>query len=455
MSASTFDEPVQLYDEQIARFAPFQGAGDGARRPRSSSLHHYHHYQHQHRASLSSRTGNRRPLSEIDPNASVNLVTTDSTSVPTPAHYSVWDDEAMPGILSKVLSRRTSLEAGQIHKDSGTGGKLKITEKGRERRLSAGNWRARSSTSSSTHNDHETPSKRSSAGAPMVSSAAAASPSNDSPIHHHPSKRASPMHLDKVTTLARVPSSGAEEQDQDHQDAGDSSPSDSSITQQRARAYAALTGRTPSSGDGQANGAPLPSLDTIARASLSQPSLLPSQQASSSSANQYQPLTAVSPNAVSTSTTPNVQQQQCRRTTSSSASPSYTTNNENASPLKTSNAYRNKTPRRSRVQSANAVPLSASSPSPLRPALSPRQPVSTSTPTTSKTPIQHKNRRSLSQENSLVATRIARAFLVRELGENAIARRNSTSTPSKSWNVNENEQKELWLALHDGVLLCR
>lgn len=135
MSASTFHEPIQLYDEQIARLAPFPVL-TGVRK-RSSSLVN---------ASFTASTGRRTPLGQLDSNL--------AGSQTTPSSYqSVFDEEenevAMPGIFDKVLSRRTSLEAGHlVHRD--TGGKLKITEKGRERRLSAGNWRVRSSVSSTS-----------------------------------------------------------------------------------------------------------------------------------------------------------------------------------------------------------------------------------------------------------------------------------------------------------------
>lgn len=444
MSASTFHEPVQLYDEQLARLAPFPVL-TGVRQ-RSSSLVH---------------APTRRPLSQVDPNST--------------GQYSVFDDEAMPGILSKVLNRRTSLEAASIHKD--TGGKLKITEKGRERRLSAGNWRARSSVASTSSNDNaassshrqqqQTPIKRQqlcsndddddpSPGRSSNSHLTTPTPSSGT-ASPHAHRRVSPMQLDKVTNLARVPSSGAEEEDGG--DNSEDSPSDTSITNQRARAYAALTGRgsmtnlspsDPSSYPSRSGIQPADStsLDMIARASLSQPSL-PSQQ----SHPHYQPLTALNPNALPHSSSPShgVQQQR-RRTTSSNDAPM---NNQHTA-SKASILHPNKTPRRSRVQSASALPTIPSNSSP-RPPLSSSRQVATGSPSPATPVGQRKNRRSLSQENSLVATRIARAFLARELGDNAIiTRRNSSSsTPSKNWTSNESEQKELWLALHDGVLLCR
>lgn len=439
MSASTFHEPVQLYDEQVARLAPFPVLLDPSPRQRSSSLAH---------------VVPSRPLKGDSP-----LV----HPAASPQPYSVWDDEAMPGILSRVLSRRTSLEAGAIHKD--TGGKLKVTEKGRERRLSAGNWRHRSASSAASGDsgrgasiDNErSPSASESSSNKAVDTAVRHSSSSTSNQRLTPTttplaqRRASPMQLDDVTNLSRVPSSGAEEED--------SSPSlsDTSITQQRAHAYAALTGRSNgnliSCSTTELGTQPSPSHTEVvmAQASLSTPSLAYYQP-------RYQPLRPRDPNALPDPTqSPSPAAQSRRRTTSSNDAPM---NNET---LHKTSMPAHKTARRSRVQSAGALPPTVSSytprqtPTSRQGAISPHQP--TITPTS--TPGGRKNRRSLSQENSLVATRIARAFLIRELGENAIVRNKisasatSNITPSKNWTNSENEQKELWLALHDGVLICR
>ena len=63
-------------------------------------------------------------------------------------------------------------------------------------------------------------------------------------------------------------------------------------------------------------------------------------------------------------------------------------------------------------------------------------------------------RRSLSKDNSLLATRIASAFLVKELGEHVLQRR-PASTPPDQWPSDQHEQRDLWLALLDGISLCR
>jgi hypothetical protein len=104
-----------------------------------------------------------------------------------------------------------------------------------------------------------------------------------------------------------------------------------------------------------------------------------------------------------------------------------------------------KTPRRTRVQSASAVASSSST------SASPSHSSNAPPPVTAA----RKKRRSLSQQNSLIATRIAKAFLLRELGEAALTRRCTTAVPKSSWSQDDTEQRELWFALHDGVLLCR
>ena len=48
----------------------------------------------------------------------------------------------------------------------------------------------------------------------------------------------------------------------------------------------------------------------------------------------------------------------------------------------------------------------------------------------------------------------ARRFLLEELGPQALQRRPSVE-PASKWAATETEERELWRALHDGVLLCR
>lgn len=95
----------------------------------------------------------------------------------------------------------------------------------------------------------------------------------------------------------------------------------------------------------------------------------------------------------------------------------------------------------------------------VRPANSPSN--GSSTPTSSAhgsstpsnpSPKVRAKRRSLSQENALVATRLARAFLTRELGE-VFARR--LTSGQRKWEEGMHEQRELRSALMDGDILCR
>lgn len=119
------------------------------------------------------------------------------------------------------------------------------------------------------------------------------------------------------------------------------------------------------------------------------------------------------------------------------ASPRRRTTSSSDAPTLSQHVSQSKTQRRSRVQSASAAFANAD-------------------PTASPTPARRR-RRSLSAENSLVAARLARDYMTRELGEEAMARRtpDAPAIGQSAWKGNYAEQKELWLALRDGVLLCR
>lgn len=65
-----------------------------------------------------------------------------------------------------------------------------------------------------------------------------------------------------------------------------------------------------------------------------------------------------------------------------------------------------------------------------------------------------RKRRSLSQKNSIVATRIAKAFVVRELGEGVFAE-HQAKVSRQACSIQQYEQRELWFSLCDGVIFLR
>lgn len=177
---------------------------------------------------------------------------------------------------------------------------------------------------------------------------------------------------------------------------------DEAVTEQRAIAYAALTGARPSPHGTRAR---VKSELTKARSPTSGSSAIPR-----------------------------------RRTTSSNDAPTMAERSSKLPAVAADKVFdRSPASRtaRSRVQSANAAAITTTN-------------GSTSAPTAE----MRRKRRSLSQQNSLIATRLSAAFLARELGEAAIKRR-PVNSPRQTWSTDESEQRDLWLALHDGVVLCR
>ena len=236
----------------------------------------------------------------------------------------------------------------------------------------------------------------------------------------------------------------------DHQDRdrdSDSCDVDTSISEQRAQAYAALTAASPTASPARRSASTrIPHLArsspshrgivdvSMAAAAVSQPALM-----------ELDGRAAAPPSVLPR-----------RRTTSSNDAPSMaeraaTGQRSPLSAISASSPASHKAPRRTRVQSANAASTSPSAP----PAVSPAG--SAAAKAARRGTSYSSRRRSLSAENSLVATRLARAFLARELGEKALSRKGVALCASAAarWPADDSEQRELWTALHDGVLLCR
>lgn len=227
----------------------------------------------------------------------------------------------------------------------------------------------------------------------------------------------------------------------------DENDNDTSIAEQRAQAYAALTAASPTASPVRR------SLSTriphLARSSPTHRDIVDVSMAVVAA-----PHPALAHFEGRVAPPPSVLPR--RRTTSSNDAPSMaertaTGQRSPLSAISASSPGSHKAPRRTRVQSANAASYSPSLPAAPSPA------GSAAAKAAKRGTSYSFRRRSLSAENSLVATRLARAFLSRELGEKALSRKGVSLCASAAarWPADDSEQRDLWTALHDGVLLCR
>ena len=235
---------------------------------------------------------------------------------------------------------------------------------------------------------------------------------------------------------------------QDRDRESDSCDVDTSISEQRAQAYAVLTAASPTASPARRSSSTR--IPHVARSSPTHRGII---DVSMAAARISQPALMEMELDGRAAAPPSVLPR--RRTTSSNDAPSMaeraaTGQRSPLAAISASSPASQKAPRRTRVQSANAASTSqfasAVSPAGTAAAKGARRGTSYSS-----------RRRSLSAENSLVATRLARAFLARELGEKALTRKGVALCASAAarWPADDSEQRDLWTALHDGVLLCR
>lgn len=291
------------------------------------------------------------------------------------------------------------------------GNRQKITEKGRERRLSSAGVLQHlrlSVASSPKQTSARAQSRPAEQDVAMSVDVDVSCDGHEKERHDAVGRLLAPFPNEQaIYALSRESADGTDSEDEDE---------DENITEQRARAYAALIGGRPSP-SGTSARVRATSMHTKATASCSQPALVPMCGGSSAIPR--------------------------RRTTSSNDAPTMAERSSKSAALPADKVFDGtriggNRPRRTRVQSANAAAGG----------------VGAFTSKTSIPAATRRKRRSLSQENSLVATRLARAFLARELGETVITRRPATAH-REHWSNDESEQRDLWLALQDGVVLCR
>ena len=335
-------------------------------------------------------------------------------------------DSEMPGLWRSSSKKVSQNEAGSAQTAGGVvhGNRQKITKEGRERRLSSAGVLAhlRLSSPASAQKQEE--------GQRVRSKTASNASQSKMVIDGASSNKISQEDAVVRQFDADVPNQGgplyastASRVNGNRDSSSSSEDEDEAVTEQRAKAYAALTGNRPSPGNTAAR---IRATSMLTKATHSQPARVP-----------------IRPGAVaSSSAIPR------RRTTSSNDAPTMAERSSKSPAIPSSSVFNvasalsgSKLPR-TRVQSANNAQSGPSAS---------RHSPSTGSPSPAAT---RRKRRSLSQENSLVATRLARAFLARELGETAISRR-PANAPREAWSIDESEQRELWLALHDGVVLCR
>ena len=424
MSAETFfGGAVQLANLPLGNPAPFPVLKQV--RPRSSSLgaaaQYLEHCPHYDRAV---------PTLRIDAGATAEH---DSAAVAYGAHSD------MPGLWRSSSKKDHGVGAGAGGVVQGA--RQKITKEGRERRLSSAGVLQHlrlSSPATSKQGDLHHLQERARSKTAESSGSVSTAMNIESSNFSNSNKTSQESGITQFIAETAVPNDSgitvplyASTSLEGEPGGSSSSEEDEAVTEQRARAYAALTGSRPSPGNTAAR---VRATSMLTRATAVSPI---------GSVSQNSALVPIRPAAAS-SAIPR------RRTTSSNDAPTMA-DRSSKSPLPAMSGVFDGSPanagnktRRTRVQSANAGPSVSSSS-----AMSPRIDASSPSPAATR-----RKRRSLSQENSLVANRLARAFLARELGESAVSRR-PANAPRECWSTDESEQRELWLALHDGVILCR